>query len=555
VRAAPALEIGILNLTRFGDLVQTSPVTAGLRKRHPSARIHLMVKSRFREVADLLPGVDCVHEIDGDALARTLCDPEIGFLDAYRAVRDTVERLRDVGCDVLYNFTHSRASSVLLSLLRARSSVGFALDRNGQRTVRNPWLVHIGTLVRARRLVHLNLVDAYAGAAGLHGSCEPLAVHVSGCARAFAAEQIAGEGPWLAVQLGASQDAKTWAVERYAAVLRDLRARLPRLRVAVVGVAAEQARAERLAQLAPEVPLHSLVGRTRIAELAAVLERCAVLLTGDTGTMHLAAAVGTRTCAVFVGLGTPHETAAYGEGHFALLSRLECAPCSHLVRCGRPVCHEDFPAPWLAQLLAALLAGGNPAQLPRLARADAFRTRFGDDGLLEVVPLHRREPAAEDLLALAYREAFRASFADEIADWRRPLRRAREYYGVDPGEWPAQLPPDLCTHLAELGELGERGRSLAASLADCARDAPQLRARAAALRAVDEAVIRLGRADPLVAPLALALEGEAEALPEQGLAAVAAASARNYASLASRARFVQSLACARERKISEGELE
>ena len=45
-------EIGILNLTRFGDLIQTTPVLTGLRKRHPGARIHLIVKRRFRPVAD-----------------------------------------------------------------------------------------------------------------------------------------------------------------------------------------------------------------------------------------------------------------------------------------------------------------------------------------------------------------------------------------------------------------------------------------------------------------------------------------------------------------------
>jgi ADP-heptose:LPS heptosyltransferase len=65
-------EIGILNLTRFGDLIQTTPVLTGLRKRFPEARLHLIIKSRFRPVASLLPGVDCIHEIDGDAIATAL---------------------------------------------------------------------------------------------------------------------------------------------------------------------------------------------------------------------------------------------------------------------------------------------------------------------------------------------------------------------------------------------------------------------------------------------------------------------------------------------------
>ena len=144
--------IGILNLTRFGDLIQTTPVLAGLRKRHPDAEIHLIVKTRFREAAEMLPGVDEIHEIDGDALARLLVDPDSNFLDAFRSVRYLVDELSRVHFDVLFNFTHSRTSAVLLSLLDADHTVGYDLDRRGSRRVENPWLQHMSSLVRARRV-------------------------------------------------------------------------------------------------------------------------------------------------------------------------------------------------------------------------------------------------------------------------------------------------------------------------------------------------------------------------------------------------------------------
>ena len=87
-------DIAILNLTRFGDLIQTTPVLKGLRKRYPEARLHLIIKSRFGEVTPLLPEVDQVHEIDGDWLAATLSQPDLPFLERFRRVRELVEKLR-----------------------------------------------------------------------------------------------------------------------------------------------------------------------------------------------------------------------------------------------------------------------------------------------------------------------------------------------------------------------------------------------------------------------------------------------------------------------------
>jgi ADP-heptose:LPS heptosyltransferase len=84
-------DIGILNLTRFGDLIQTTPVLAGLRKHHPDARIHLIVKSRFRNAAEMLEGVDVIHEIDGDALAEIVSQPGLAFVDRFRAVRKVID--------------------------------------------------------------------------------------------------------------------------------------------------------------------------------------------------------------------------------------------------------------------------------------------------------------------------------------------------------------------------------------------------------------------------------------------------------------------------------
>jgi heptosyltransferase-2 len=79
------------------------------------------------------------------------------------------------------------------------------------------------------------------------------------------------------------------------------------------------------------------------AGLAGVLDRLAVLVTNDSGPMHLAAAIGTPVVALF-GPTDPGRTAPLGDGHIVLSPKLDCAPC-HQPRCplGHTACLHDLP--------------------------------------------------------------------------------------------------------------------------------------------------------------------------------------------------------------------
>jgi heptosyltransferase-2 len=69
-----------------------------------------------------------------------------------------------------------------------------------------------------------------------------------------------------------------------------------------------------------------LTGKTGLLQLAALLERCALLVTNDTGTMHVATAVGTPVVALF-GSTPPLATGPWGEGHAVIRKNVPCSPC------------------------------------------------------------------------------------------------------------------------------------------------------------------------------------------------------------------------------------
>ena len=137
----------------------------------------------------------------------------------------------------------------------------------------------------------------------------------------------------------------------------------------------------------------NLAGRTGVGELAGVLKRCRVLVTNDTGTQHVAAAVGTPVVVVSVGPVFFRETGPYGEGHLVFQARMPCAPCSFHVTCTKPVCKEKIRAEFVYKALVRLLRGeeGVPTDLPQ--DVSCYRSSFDDEGCLAFT---LKSPTPED---------------------------------------------------------------------------------------------------------------------------------------------------------------
>ncbi|MGY1771341.1 glycosyltransferase family 9 protein [Blastococcus sp. SYSU D00813] len=133
-------------------------------------------------------------------------------------------------------------------------------------------------------------------------------------------------GGYAVLHPGASAATRRWPVARYAAVGDALAA--DGLTVVLTGTPGEtQPAAVAAAMRAPAVDLS---GATSLGGLAALLRDAAVLVGNDTGSAHLAAAVGGRSVTVFLP-GDPVRWAHRGPRHRALVPQVACAPCPHLV--------------------------------------------------------------------------------------------------------------------------------------------------------------------------------------------------------------------------------
>jgi ADP-heptose:LPS heptosyltransferase len=516
----------VLNLTRMGDIIQSGPLIQGLRARHPGARIGLLTLRAFAAAARLLPGVDECLELDQDKAVSLLLDPERSLAERAAWFRDTVRGLRGEGWDLVVNLSHSRDSAVLAHLLGRGEQRGIAIHPDGVVKVEHDWARYFFCVTGNRAVNHFNLVDMYRLAGGLgpgEGHRLGLVEDPRAAERAAALLGALPAGPRVMIQPGASRENRRWPTERLAETMRRLHTACGSVFV-LAGSRSERALCGELAAQAGDLPLLNLAGETSLAELAEASRQVDLLITNDTGTLHVAAAVGTPSVSLFFATALPWETGPWLPGCLVVQAVMECAPCSHHVVCPHVMCREAISVEVVAGAARELLARRGLSPAPDAGWELAPGTRVWETcrdahGLQDLRPLGRPAPTAQDLLARAYRHLWRrdlgggaggegSSFRRELEDWR--------------GHWAAPASEALSVlegmggDLVHLEEVARTGAELAATARrelDTARpDSTRLEAVVRELPALDDRLFRLELSRPLLRPLGVLFRFEKEQL-------------------------------------------
>jgi len=132
--------------------------------------------------------------------------------------------------------------------------------------------------------------------------------------------------PTVALLPGARWENKRWPTQHFRELVGELRARHGGLRFTVLGGKTDSALAQAISSAAPETCL-DLTGRTSLPQMIEVLRKCSVVVTGDTGPMHVAAALRKPVVGIF-GPTNPARTGPYGQiEHTLQQAELLCVPC------------------------------------------------------------------------------------------------------------------------------------------------------------------------------------------------------------------------------------
>jgi heptosyltransferase-2 len=330
LRLEEVRRILVIRLSSIGDIVLTTPIVRLLRQHCPGAQLDFLVKAQYQDLLRSHPAIDrLVLFQEGQTLPQTL------------------RTLRQTRYDLVLDLHRTVRSRVLSYGLLARHQLVYhkhvvrraLLVRAGWNTLRAMTPVpelYAAPLRRFGITAALPAPEMYLAP----GSQE--AVHTR-------LQQVwpgAPRRPLLAVAPGARWPTKRWPVERFAAAAQELAAARGAA-VVVLGGAEDRPLAQALCR-GLRVPVLDCTGTLTLMHTAALLERCRVLLSNDSGLMHMAAALRVPVVAVFG--PTVQEFGFYpfqARAH-VISTPLACRPCSTKgsARCprGHHHCMQQIPS-------------------------------------------------------------------------------------------------------------------------------------------------------------------------------------------------------------------
>lgn len=328
-----SLDLLLIRLSSFGDIVLAEPVARALKERYPGSRVMFATRREYAGLPALFPSVDAV-------LTYVKAGPESTLDGADRAG----------AYDVVIDLQANRHSRRVTCGLRAGRILRYKRPRLGRFfTVYLPWIWKgsqphtIKSYFRTIRPLGI----AYSGEIPRVAPD----TRVSGQARA----QL-GDGPFVGICPGSSSEYKSWGTSRFTELAGIL---AERHKVMVVGSEQDRPAVDAVLGKAGGCDIGVYVGED-IGQIAAFLSLCGVTVTNDSGLMHLAGAVGSRPVAIFGPTSPLLGFAPAAEGSVVLTLGLSCSPCSFHgnkpCRLDRRYCMEGITPEHVASVVNRMMA-------------------------------------------------------------------------------------------------------------------------------------------------------------------------------------------------------
>ena len=295
----------------LGDAVMSLPAIRAVRTNFPTSEIHLLAK---RSVADLYARESAIDRIIvyGENRWRTAW--------ALRARRYRMGIL----------LPNSFDSALVFRLAGVAQIVGYDHDRRGFLLTHAIPMPHWKGTVH-ERFNYLGLLQEARLIDGHHSADQPIRLECAAEAAAAGKQLLAQHGitqPVIGVSPGAAYgSAKCWLPERFAESSAELA--LQKGAAVVLFGAANDAPACLAVEnevRSHSVPVLNLAGKTTLRQFIDMAAACSVFLTNDSGSMHVASALGVPTVAIF-GATNPKTTGPAGPCNAIVQEKVECSPC------------------------------------------------------------------------------------------------------------------------------------------------------------------------------------------------------------------------------------
>lgn len=314
-----AKPILILQMQRMGDLIMSFPLFLWLQKTFPDSRIHVVAEESFYQ-------------------GLVALSPQVLYIPWPRHDHVLKENF-----SLAINLSHRQRAAWLAGRVRADEIIGPYTSENVLRVAGN-WQLYRSSLVQNNRYnrfhwAELNALDAVDPAMIKRTSWPKL--------------MLQPDNRRVGVFIGASQEDKRPRPEFFALLCKELIRR--QYHPVILGGPQEKDLAEMVLKLCSVKPLN-LAGKLSLPQLAGLFKSLGLLITPDTGPMHLAAWTGLATLNLSLGPVNPWETGPYQPGHTVIRSNISCSGCWECIQ-KKPLCSDSFTVRQVVILVERIRSG------------------------------------------------------------------------------------------------------------------------------------------------------------------------------------------------------
>ena len=322
-------KICVIKPSAFGDVVQSLPILAAIKEAFPKATISWVINTGLASLIDDHPLIDEVILFNRK--------------DTFSGRKKLFNQLRESKFDLVFDLQGLLRTAIMSYATAAPLRVGLKTAREGAHLACHLIIPDTGKEVPAHRR-YWKIAEAI-GAGYLKSDSR---INIPAQDKIWAQEQLKENKQYLAIQAGARWETKRWPVDKFA-VTAAKAYRLYGYIPVLVGSPDEQNVSDQFVNLCqkflPAQPLINLTGKTTLKQLSAILEKSDILLTNDSGPMHLAASLRTPVVGIF-SCTCPEKSGPADATHRFVTTNLSCA-ASYRKRCpysGKKhmACHEEI---------------------------------------------------------------------------------------------------------------------------------------------------------------------------------------------------------------------
>ncbi len=327
-----AKNILCVRLDTIGDVLMTSPAIRALKEGHEDRKVTLMTSSRGAEAAALIPEIDDVIVYDSPWMKATPARPNSSY---DKAIIDCLKKRKFDAAVIFTVFSQNPWASAFLCYL-AGIPLRLAQSRENPYQLLTHWVKDIETAETARHEVRrqLDLVETVGGVT----TDERILISFPEDALQAMRHRLARRGidfsrPWVVIHPGASAPSRRYRADGFAAIARKLID--DGFQIVFSGDRSERRLVKQIQEMIG-APTYSLAGYLSLIDLAALLKLAPMLISNNTGPVHVAAGVGAPVVDIYA-LTNPQHTP------WGVPSRVisHDVPCKNCLKSVCPLGHHD----------------------------------------------------------------------------------------------------------------------------------------------------------------------------------------------------------------------